>query len=79
MGASPVESDIGIAVVLPLEMPIGAQLLNVDIGFFDGSTAEGYTATLYEYIPWALGLQAAYGAPQWGAPAPGAMPSSSSI
>jgi len=49
-----VESDIGIAVLLPLEMPIGAHLLGIDIEFFDGNTAQQYTATLYEYSQDAL-------------------------
>jgi hypothetical protein len=58
-GCVTVNSDAGIGVMLPLDLPVGAHLLGLDIGFFDGSTAQQYRAYLYEYSPWSLGLETA--------------------
>ena len=49
-------STFGGSVYLPLEMPIGARLLNVDFGMYDGNTATVYNAYLYEMSASADGL-----------------------
>jgi hypothetical protein len=41
---------------LPLDLPVGARLLNVDIGFFDGETSAVYTARLWEGAAVTYGL-----------------------